>query len=66
MPRKAAYLELDDPDAMFAFFLAEKLGRTVAELDEMSWEEFMRWGVYFGRKAQEQQLANQQTQGRKR
>ncbi|WP_154814578.1 hypothetical protein [Actinophytocola xinjiangensis] len=51
---------------MFAFFLAEKLGRTVAELDEMSWEEFMRWGVYFGRKAQEQQLANQQTQGRKR
>lgn len=57
MPRKAAYLEFEhDVDAEFEFFLAEKLRRTVAELGEMTNEEYERWRVYFGRKAQRQDV----------
>lgn len=42
----------------FAFRLAETLGMTVARMeDEMPNIEFVRWGVYFGRRAQRQQLA---------
>lgn len=41
----------------FEFYLAEKLGLTVARLRrEMSSHEFMQWGVYFGRKAQRQEM----------
>jgi hypothetical protein len=33
---------------------------TVARLrDEMSNDEYIRWGVYYGRKAQRAELANQ-------
>lgn len=38
-------------------YLATKLSMTVAELRErMSNEEFQRWGVYYGRLAQRQEL----------
>jgi hypothetical protein len=41
----------------FAFLLAEKLGMTVAELNgSMSQDEYMRWQVYLGRKAQRREL----------
>ena len=46
----------DDPDAEFEFYLAEKLGRFVWEIGEMPNDEFMRWIVYFGRKAQRQEI----------
>lgn len=52
------YLEIDEnAEVQFEFFLAEKLHRTVAEIRQMSNDEFMRWSVYFGRKAQMQELA---------
>lgn len=60
MPRKAAYEQLEDQQsgAEFEYFLAEKLGRTVAELRAgMSNLEFVRWSVYYGRKAQLLELA---------
>jgi hypothetical protein len=62
VPRKAAFLRFEeDESAEFAFYLAEKLGRTVAELEaEMSNQEFIEWGVYYGRKAQRQELASKQ------
>lgn len=45
-----------DPELEFEYFLAEKLGRTIAELREMDAAEFVGWGIYYGRKAQRQQL----------
>lgn len=58
MPPKAAYLELEnDADVEFSFVLAEKLGKTVAEIDDMSSAEFVKWNVYLGRKAQIAELA---------
>ena len=46
------------PDIEFSFSLAEKLGMTVAELTErMSNREFLQWMIFYGRRAQEQQLA---------
>lgn len=41
----------------FSFYLAQKLGRTVEELGQMSNAEFMGWSVYYGRKAQRDELA---------
>lgn len=66
MPPKAAYRAFDDdPDTEFEFLLAERLGMTVARLrDEMTCDEFMRWGVYLGRKAQRRELAAQKAKGR--
>lgn len=59
MPPKAAYKRFEaDPDSEFAFFLAEKLGRTVAELEAaVGNDEFVRWSIYYARKAQRQELA---------
>lgn len=38
-------------------FLAQKLAMTVDRLRaEMPAEEFMRWGIYYGRKAQREEL----------
>lgn len=51
---------LADPDLEFEFFLAEKLQMTVARMrGEMSTDEYVRWVIYYGRKAQRQQLAAQ-------
>lgn len=46
-----------DPTTEFEFFLAQKLSRTVAEVRQMSAHEFIGWSVYYGRRAQERQLA---------
>ena len=47
-----------NPSLEFEFYLAEKLGMTVGVLRaEMSAQEFTEWGVYFGRKAQREELA---------
>lgn len=64
MPPKAMYLEMDeDPTIEFEFFLAQKLGRTVAELREMDHAEFVGWGVYYGRKGQREQIAIAKARG---
>lgn len=49
-----------DPTLEFEFYLAQKLGRTVAELREMDQAEFVGWCVYYGRRAQREQLATAQ------
>lgn len=47
-----------DSDFHLDFFLAERLHMTVGELRErMPLEEWVAWGVYFGRKAQQRELA---------
>jgi hypothetical protein len=47
------------PGLEFEFFLAQKLGRTVAELREsLSNMEFVQWSVYYARKAQREELAS--------
>lgn len=58
MPGKAAYLALEnDPDLEFEHYLAEKLGRFVAEVRRMDNTEFVRWTRYYARKAQARELA---------
>src|SRR5689334_12190051 len=53
-----------NPDLEFEFFLAVKLGRTVAELrDQMSADEFMRWAVYYARLAQKREMASKTGRG---
>lgn len=59
MPTKAAYEEFDaDPGVEFDHFLCERLGwRSVGELRErMSHPEWLRWLVYYGRKAQRREI----------
>ena len=54
------YLEMEhSPTLEFEHFLCSKLGgMTVEEMRErMSNEEFVRWSVYYGRKAQREELA---------
>lgn len=59
VPRKAAYLAFEnDPELDFEFFLAEKLHMTVARLrNEMPNDELLRWSVFYGRRAQDAELA---------
>lgn len=58
MPPKATYLEMEtSPTLEFDFFLAERLKRTVAEIYQMDYAEYVGWCVYFGRKAQREQIA---------
>lgn len=55
--RPKAFLTGED-GLRFEFFLAEKLGLSVARMRAtISAREFMQWGVYYGIKAQEMQLA---------
>lgn len=59
MPTKAAYEAFDDdPSLEFDHMLTEKLGwRSVDEMRRgMSADEWLRWHVYYGRKAQRQEL----------
>jgi hypothetical protein len=58
VPTKAAYVRFEqDPTTEFEFFLAQKLGMTVARLRaEMTNQEFMEWGVFYARKAQREEL----------
>lgn len=62
MPTKATYLLLDrNPETEFEFFLATKLGMTVARLrEEMSQREFVAWSIYYQRLAQLQEMAQAQ------
>ena len=48
------WLEFEtDPELEFEFYLAQKLGKTVAQMRaEMNNEEFMRWAIFYGRKRQ--------------
>jgi hypothetical protein len=46
-----------DPTLEFEFFLAQKLGRTVADVRCMGNAEFVGWQVYYARLAQAAQLA---------
>jgi hypothetical protein len=49
---------METTDLEFEFYLAEQLRMTVARLRrEMTAQEFMQWGVYYGRKAQKRELA---------
>lgn len=44
------------PDLEFEFYLAQKLAMTVEELrHRMSGEEFIRWHIYYARKAQREE-----------
>lgn len=59
MPRKATWLRFEtDSSFHFDFYLAEKLGKTVDEIRRMPAEQWMQWSVYYGRRAQQQELAN--------
>lgn len=64
--RKAAYLTFErHPDLEFEFYLADRLKTTVSRLRaEMSNDEYVRWGVYFGRKVQRAELDALQRKGR--
>lgn len=47
-----------NPDLEFEFYLATKLGMTVARLrDEMGSAEFTAWQIYYARIAQREELA---------
>lgn len=55
-----------DPDLEFEHFLAAELGMTVADMRaRMSQDEYVRWGVYYGRKAQREELELKRAQGRR-
>jgi hypothetical protein len=59
MPAKEAYKRLaSNPELEFEFFLGEKLGKTVAEIRAIDNAEFVHWCMYYGRKAQQQELAS--------
>lgn len=55
------------PSPSFVFLLAETLHMTVADLAAtMPNVEFVRWGVYLGRKAQREQLATHKANAKTR
>lgn len=60
------YLRMETTDGIeFDYYLAEKLGRTVAEMRAtVSNAEYVGWSVYFGRKAQRQEMAMKDAQRR--
>lgn len=48
----------DDPSLEFEYYLADRLGMTVARLRaEMSNQEYIEWEMFHARKAQRQELA---------
>lgn len=51
------YLEMETTDLEFAHYLAQKLGKFLWELDAMPAAEYVSWSIYYGRKAQREQLA---------
>jgi hypothetical protein len=54
----------ENPEIEFEMMLAARLGMTVGRLRrEMSSEEFVRWGMYYARKAQREELARLQSKG---
>lgn len=65
MPTKATYLLFEkSPETEFEFYLATKLGMTVARLRaEMSQAEFAAWSIYYQRIAQQQELEQNKAKG---
>lgn len=58
MPPKVIYLAMEsDPTLEFDHFLAEKLGQTLATIEAMPVREYQRWVVYYGRRAQHDEIA---------
>jgi len=58
MPPKVIYMEMETGDLEFEHFLAQKLTMTVARLRlEMPAGEYIAWSVYYGRKAQREEIA---------
>lgn len=58
MPSKVIYMMMEtNPSLEFEFYLAQRLGKTLVELRQMSQQEFVGWQVYYGRKAQREQIA---------
>lgn len=45
-----------DPAVEFDYYLAEKLGKTLTEIHDISSLEYAGWITYFNRKAQKQEL----------
>ncbi|NIJ10627.1 hypothetical protein FHU38_000971 [Saccharomonospora amisosensis] len=68
MPPKATYKKFEsEPGLEFEFYLADRLGMTVARLRaEMPHHELVAWHVYHGRKAQRRELAEKQAANRRR
>lgn len=42
---------------IFSFYLADRLGKTLGELDDMPHDEYVRWSSYHKVKQQQEQLA---------
>lgn len=64
MPEKAIYLMMETTDLEFEHYLAERLHMTVERLRiEMSAEEYIRWGVYYRRKAQRKEIELHKAKG---
>ncbi len=45
-----------EPELEFEFMLAQKLGRTVAEMRRMDMAEFVGWRIFYSRKWQREEL----------
>lgn len=62
---KVAYQQMEtNPELEFEHFLAAELSMTVGRMRaEMPNDEFVRWSVYFGRKAQREELEHQRARG---
>ena len=58
-PGKAANLAFeDDPELEFEFFLADRLGLTLAAMRaQVTQQEFVYWSRFHGRRAQQKELA---------
>jgi hypothetical protein len=64
VPTKVAYKDFEASNELeFEFYLAQKLSRTVEELRSMQNDEFIRWGIYYARIAQRQELENAKLKG---
>lgn len=57
-PGKATWIRLETDGAYhFDFYLAEKLSMTLMQVRNLPAREWMEWSIYFGRKAQQRELA---------
>lgn len=66
MPTKAVVRRfVEDPSAEFDHYLAERLGRTVAEMRRtVSNAEYVGWRMYYARKAQRAELEQRKAEAR--
>jgi hypothetical protein len=52
-----AYIGKDSDTDLFAYFLADRLGKTLSELDDMPYAEYVGWSSYHKVKQQQESLA---------